>query len=257
LKRATTLGVVFCALIFAAPARAATSEEVVERMIEAHGGMERWASAPTVTFVDEFRAGGAKSGEKSRVTVEQGRRRMYMDGPGSGASMAWDGKKAWSEHWDAPTPPRFLALLNYYFLNLPWLVADPGVRLGTPGTGTIPGDDTEYVTIKVTYEPGVGDTPDDWYVLYIAPESHRLKGCEYIVTYESLLPEGVESTPPHMLVYDEMATVNGLLVPTRYTIFEGSAVYAVCVISDWSFEERFDEDRMTVPEGAVIDTSKP
>ena len=46
--------------------------------------------------------------------------------------LAWDGRRAWSENWNAPYPPRFMALLNYYFLNLPWLTSDPGVILGDP-----------------------------------------------------------------------------------------------------------------------------
>lgn len=43
----------------AATAQAAGSAEIVDRMIEAHGGMEAWAAAPTVAFTEEFRRGEA------------------------------------------------------------------------------------------------------------------------------------------------------------------------------------------------------
>ncbi|MCH7664475.1 MAG: hypothetical protein IH936_00885 [Acidobacteria bacterium] len=234
-----------------------TASEIVDAMIEAHGGMEVWRQAPTVSFVDELAPAGAEE-TRSSVTVEQSRRRAYIDFPGTEMRLGWDGEKAWSENWQLPFPPRFLALLNYYFLNLPWLVKDPGVVLSEPETARLFDDPTDYVTIRMTFEAGVGDTPEDYYVLYIHPETNRLAACEYIVTYTSLLPEGAESTNPHVLIYDQWTEVSGLRVPTHYTIYEQDhSVYATCDVSDWSFEKGFDLARMTVPPGAVVDTSTP
>jgi hypothetical protein len=237
---------------------------LVDAMIAAHGGMEAWAAAPTVSWEDEFRSGDGEAGEASRVTVEQGRRRAYLDVPGTDTSMAWDGQRAWSRNWTSSAPPRFMALLNYHFLNLPWLVRDPGVNLSAPGEARLwarPEDTTLYRTVKITYDQGTGDTPDDYYLLFIDPQTHRLVANEYIVTYEALLPEGIEHTPPHLLVYDEHTSVGGLVVPSRYTIYEegesGVFLYASCDIRDWSFSRPFDASRMEMPEDAVIDQSKP
>ena len=232
------------------------AHEIVARMIAAHGGMETWAAAPTVSFTEEFRSGEADSGFPGRVIVEQGPRRARLDY--GGMQAYWDGAKAWSVNWAIPTPPRFLALLNYYFVNLVWLTRDDGVNLGEPGTAKLWDDPTEYITVKMTFDPGVGDTPDDYYVLYIHPETHRLHANEYIVTYESLLPEGATATDPHILVYDEYAEVDGLVVPTHYTIYEtDQTIYGTCVFSDWSFSDPWDESWMKMPEGAVIDTTQP
>ncbi len=178
------------------------AQAIASAMIEAHGGLERWAAAPTVAFTDEFIQPDATSGFPARVVVEQGRRRAYIDYAGT-LQLAWDGEKAWSAGSQPPLPPRFLALLNYYFLNLPWLTHDPGVVLGDPGSGKLWDDPTEYTTLRMTFEAGIGDTPDDAYVLYIHPETHRLEANEYIVTYKALLPEGAAATDPHILVYDE------------------------------------------------------
>jgi hypothetical protein len=230
---------------------------LVDAMIAAHGGMDLWADAPTVSFTDEFRPGEAAEGAPMRVTVEQGPRRAYLDAVGSDMRMAWDGERAWSEGWAVPMPPRFLALLDYYFLNLPWLARDPGVNLSEVGRAEIPGDPTGYRTIRMTFDPGTGDTPDDYYLLYIDPETQRLKATEYIVTYRALLAEGEESSPLHLLVYDEWTTVDGLVVPTHYSIYEGETVYATNRIGDWSFSRPFDLSRMEMPEGAVVDTSTP
>ena len=197
-----------------------SSREIIAAMISAHGGMEKWRAAPAVSFEDHFLATGAPSASISMITVEQSSRRAYLDFSDPTVRIAWNGKQAWSENWKGPYPPRFLALLNYYFLNLPWLAMDPGVNLSAPGTAKLWDDPIEYITVKMTFAAGVGDTPDDYYVLYIDPKSHRLKACEYIVTYAAILPAGVAATPPHILVYEEFATVDGLVVPTRYSIYD-------------------------------------
>ncbi|MGH9856544.1 MAG: hypothetical protein ACRD4B_01750, partial [Acidobacteriota bacterium] len=196
--------------------------------------------------------------DTSQVTVEQGRRRAYLHYPETKSRMAWDGKKAWSENWKAPFPPRFAALLNYYFLNLPWLALDRGVNLGKPGKAKLWDDPTEYITVKMTFVPGIGDTPDDYYILYIDPKNHRLKACEYIATYASIQPPGAKATPPNILVYEAFTTVDGLVVPTRYSIYQKDHTrIGTCEIRNWSFKKPFDANRLTMPPGAVIDTSNP
>lgn len=136
-------------------------------------------------------------------------------------------------------------------------VTTKGKSLGDPETARLWDDPTEYVTVRMTFEAGIGDTPDDYYVLYIHPTSKQLKACRYIVTYTEILPEGVESTPEHTFVYDELERVDGLMVPTRCSIYElDQTPYASIEVGGWSFRKPFDASRMSMPEGAVIDTSE-
>jgi len=249
--------ILLAALLIPLPVFGATTEALVTAMIEAHGGYEAWSKAPTCRFTETWEIPGAPAGTPIGVTVEQTSRRAYLEDPGAGSLAVWDGEKAWSVNWQSPMPPRFVALLNYYFTNLPWLIRDPGVVLGEPGTGSLPDDPASYHTIRMTFEAGTGDTPDDYYVLYIHPETHELAACEYIVTYAALLPEGVTHSPPHLLVYGGHAAVNGLKVPGKFTIYEEGRLYAACTFEDWSFSEPFDASRMAMPEGAVVDTSSP
>ncbi len=233
------------------------SHKIVEAMIKAHGGLEAWRSAPTISFECSFLPAGAPSPLVSREVIEQGPRRAYIDYPGSEMRLAWDGKRAWSEKWNAPYPPRLMALMNYYFLNLPWLTMDPGVVLGDPETGRLWDDPKDYITIKMAFEPGVGDTPDDYYVLYVNPTTQQLKACKFVVTYAGMLPEGAESTPEHIFVYDEFKTIDGLTVPTRGNIYKlDQTLYASTEIRDWSFSKPFDGSRMIMPKGAIVDASK-
>jgi hypothetical protein len=232
--------------------------DIVQEMVDAHGGLSKWRDAPTVSFEDALKLPGAEAPLVSRVTVEQGSRRLYTEFPETGMRLAWDGEKAWSVGWKLPMPPRFLSNLNYYFLNLPWLAFDPGVNLEVTGRTKILDDSPEYVEVKMTFDAGVGDTPDDYYYLYIDPDTGRLNATRYIVTYQALLPEGVESTPEHILVFDETTTVDGLIVPTHYTVYElDGSLYATCSIQGWSFSRPFDESSLEMPEGATVDESEP
>jgi hypothetical protein len=86
-------------------------------------------------------------------------------------------------NWTQPYPPRFLALLNFYFLNLPWVTMDPGVKLAVADNDTLWDKSAEYSIVNMTFMPGTGDTPRDTYRLYIDSGSKRLKACAYTVTY--------------------------------------------------------------------------
>ena len=240
------------------PAAAQDASDMVDRMIAAHGGMADWKDAPTISFTDEFRPGAAEQGMPSHVTVEQGPRRSYIDYGSLNMQLAWDGEKCWTENWQMPTPPRFLALLNYYFLNLPWLTKDRGVVLGEPGRDKLPNDPAEYISIRMGFEANAGDTPDDYFVLLIDQDTYRLHGCKYVVTYKDALPEGVSSSPEQLLIYDEFIDVDGLKLPAHYTIYDlDNNIYATCSVRDWSLEKPFDEARMQMSDTAVIDQSKP
>ena len=231
------------------------SAEIVQKMIRAHGGREMWSQAPTVSFTDSIIPAGAAVGLSSRATVEQTRRRGYIDYPATGMQLAWDGNRAWGVNWELPCPPRYLALLDYYLLNLPWIAGDPGVVLEPPGTTKLWDDPVEYVSVRMTFAPEVGKGPSDYYVLYIHPDNYLLKACRYAVSFRS---EQAESSPELVLVYDRYQTVGGLVVPIHYTIYElDRAPYAACAVRGWSFERPFEEERMRVPEGAVIETSVP
>ncbi len=109
---------------------------------------------------------------------------------------------------------RFAARVNYYLMNLLWVAADPGVILGEPGTGKLWDDPADYITVKMTFEPDVGDTPDDYYLLYIDPASYLLKAAEFIVTFARREPD-----PARIILYEEYATVDGLRVPTKTTLY--------------------------------------
>ena len=249
--------------VAASPARL-----IVTKMIEAHGGFKKWNSSATVSFDTHLKVdfGGGNWVEYwEKVTVEQGTRRVYADLPnadGTSGSIAFDGQDAWSAgnlQGISQAPARFTAWRNFYLFNVPWLTQDPGVILGKPGKATIPNDTKEYITIPMSFESEAGDTPKDTYLLYIDPDTHRLKATEYGMTFKSMLPEGVESAPLSVFVWEETTEVSGLLALTRYNVYykDGGALVTTGEVSNWSFDKPFDESRMKMPADGTPDASVP
>ena len=230
--------------------------EIVQQMVDAHGGYDTWANAPSVSYRDSLLFAGAPAAISSRPMIEGGKRRIAMEFPGTQMRMAWDGEKAWSVNWAMPVPPRFFSSLTFYFANLPWLALDPGVTLTDEGSGTLPGGETEYRKVRMTFGDGVGDSPGDHYILFIDPDNHQLRGTVYSVTYRGIGPADPTTAPENHLVFDEWTSADGLIVPAKFTIYatDGS-VFATVQFDEWSFTKPFDPSKLSMPEGAVVDGS--
>jgi hypothetical protein len=243
------------------------TQETIAKMVEAHGGLAGWNSAPTVSFDSHLKVnfGGDNWVDYwESVTVDQRTRRVYCElknADGTSGRIAYDGETAWSAgnlQGVARAPARFTAWRNYYLFNIPWLTQDAGVVLGEVTTGTLPNDNKEYVVVPMTFEPGTGDTPRDTYTLYIDPDTFGLKAAEYGMTYKSMLPEGTESMPRSVFVWDERETVNGLGVLSKYTVYWQDGTTAVTgEVSNWAFDKPFDPSRLSMPADGTVDQTKP
>ena len=249
-------------VIFATSLSATNADEVVMKMIDAHGGFDRWEKAEAVQFRHFLWVGDDPDIWESLETVEQGRRRAYQDWPRDEARVGFDGEKTWSTNWKRGNPPSFMVHLSYYFLNLPWLTQDEGVKLTLDENATLPGgDEKEYITVTMTFDAGVGDTPDDYYKIFIDPDTYQMKATEFVVTHAAVLdlfnvPADVKFLGPITHVYGDLGTFDGLVIPTTYTSYAPNGdVYGNHRVEDISFSVKFEESMAQIPEGAIIDTS--
>ncbi|HXI11611.1 MAG TPA: hypothetical protein VNM92_03065 [Thermoanaerobaculia bacterium] len=227
------------------------ARELTDRMIAAHGGLERWNKAPTVAF--RKLSGPAGKEKETIVVVEQGRRRTYLDWPAEKSQLVSDGTRVWSTNWKQPAPPSFMANLDYYFLGLPWFTRDPGVRLAMGGTGKLPGGTTDHAKVRMSFDAGVGDS-SDVYTLYIDQKTNLLRGVEYIVTHPGVV--GSKSfIGPFFRIYEEYRNIEGLTVATKALSVDAKGEgRGTNEYRDVSFRRPFDETRMKMPAGAIIDT---
>ncbi len=131
-----------------------------------------------------------------------------------GTLLIFDGKEAWVSPADAAVESARFDLLTWpYFLAAPMKLRDPGTQLLELGPLPLQGRPT--LAAKLSFDKGVGDSPDDWYVLYRDAHSHRLAAMAYIVTYGGKDVQEAEKEP-HAITYEGYQTVDGVLISTRW-----------------------------------------
>jgi len=159
------------------------------------------------------------------METESGRVRLKLGGD---TVAVFDGRQAWVAPDSAALPrARFHLRAWPYFLAAPYKLDDPGTRLARRGRMPVQQapaqDDAAFnetmPAARLTFAPGTGDSPDDWYVLYRDPQSGRLAAMGYVVTYGAATAE--EATP-HAIVYGDYEKVDGVPVPTNWAFYNWS-----------------------------------
>ena len=247
---------IFLTLIMAAGAFAQLDEAY-----EAHGGLQAFRNMGVVEYDTEMELGGGALKISDHQLIDLDSRKVLVTS--GGYKIGFDGSEAWILPGMSafPIPPRFYAMTPFYFFGLPFLFADPGVNLEPLGTKELGGE--QFDAVKVTYDAGVGDTPDDNYVIYMDKDTRRIKLVHYIVTYPPLMDaETVDELERHAAVYDEWQEVNGMLVPKKITFYEwaedslNTEPVGYLNFEHVSFSEQNPDPALfSRPEGAEVDNS--
>lgn len=242
------------------------TREIIEKMIQAHGGYDAWKNLKTLTFSSAMHSeslGFLRFWIKTQ-TVDMKTRRSYQDWPLVGSQIAYDGEKTWSVNWRLGNPPNHQHSVYYYYVNLPWLTQDKNVQLGSVEKIKHPAFKTEVYKIPMSFteSPILGKSDKDTYVLYINAENYILDGYEYTVGYGPLLdllnvPKDKAVFGPVLRLIIYTGEVKGLKFPMLMTTnsLDLKQQYGDHAIYSFEFNKPFDESRMTMPENAVIDTS--
>lgn len=238
---------------------------LVAEAIEAHGGLETWYATPTSAYCWEYSNPGAEMRFRSCMTVDNQTRRAYHDlvalgtpddvQPYEGA-FAWDGENAWITPADAPkVNPRFWALTGFYFSQIPFVLADPGVNYEKLPDAELDGE--TYSMVKCTFGSGVGDAPGDHYILYVDQQDQMVRAIRYTVTFGGRAPK--KGGPPRetLFYYEDYATVDGLKTPQHFDgyWFDDGAKGEFkneAFVTEISYSKPFDESKLAMPEGARV-----
>jgi len=130
-----------------------------------------------------------------------------------GTTTVFDGQTAWVAPADAASPrQRFHVLTWPYFLALPHKLTEPGVNLES--VGPMPSAGQRSPAIKMTFDAGVGDAPDDWYYVFPDPQG-VVRAASYIVTYSK--PQQEAEQQPSIVLYDGYELVDGVPMPMQWT----------------------------------------
>jgi hypothetical protein len=186
--------------------------------IEAAHGKEAWERAQAVSAGLSVAMGGNQVlAGRLLFTPQVGRSRIEL---ADGTLAVFDGEGAWVSPAAAALPQARFHLLTWpYFLAAPFKLRDPGAHL--EDLGTRPHDGVEHPVARLTFDPGVGDSPDDWYVVYRDPATDRLAAMAYVVTYGGRSAEEA-GAEPHAITYHDFRQVDGVTLPTTWRLWNWS-----------------------------------
>ena len=227
----------------AAPDDDPRAVELVDRWIEAVGGMERYWQLETATFTLTTELYDAPSGRLKRarpryVTIartDAGELARIERWEGDDfIQHGWDGARAWAVMNGETLEPgekdydeaSYVASDVNYWIALPYKLRDPGVNLHYDGT-----DDEGREVVRVTFGEEVGDHQDVWRYRFgdgdVWPEQ-----VEYV-------EEGKESV--NRLRFEDITTVDGYVFVGRRVHFdEEGRITKILDTSDFRFNPEVD-----------------
>ena len=216
MNRSTFIGSLVATLFSLAASSGALAQ--IERSFEAHGGLKKWQSFASVEYALTYERPNGEKRDHQLFDLRSRDGLITADEYTLGASKG--------EVWIKPglnalgvTPPRFYMWTPFYFFGMPFVFADPGVKQESLGKKTFQGQ--EYDVVKITYEAGTGDSPDDFYIAYVDPASGRLKLAVYVVTYPALRKgKAMDELEQHAIVFEEWQDAGGLTVPKAAAYYD-------------------------------------
>ena len=253
-SRFAALAAVFGLLLLAGPG--AHAQAPLQQALDAHGGLDTWASYGTVEYDFSLQIGDATRDDHH--VFDLNRRRVRVEH--ADYTLGISDTRAWAapsmDAYGYTAPPRFYGKAYTYLFSIPFVFSDPGVNVESVDQRRLQG--TPYDVMKVTFEEGVGDTPRDVFYVYLNPDTHQVRAALFSVTYRN--PE--VTRPITGVVYEEWTTAGGLTVPRRasmYGVSEDQTLQeklGTFGYRDVTFRETTPEaGQFAMPEGAVRDTS--
>ncbi len=182
--------------------------ENISKVFDAHGGIDVWNKMRSLVFTMPKQSGDEVT------TTDLKNRNSLIEMPRH--TIGFNGKDVWLYSKDT-TPykgnARFYYNLMFYFYAMPFVLADDGIIYENVEPLVFEGK--SYPGIKISYESGVGESPEDEYVLYYDSETNQMAWLSYTVTYFSK----EKSKEFRFIKYSNWITVDGLLLPETITWF--------------------------------------
>ncbi|MRI02192.1 hypothetical protein GH721_16730 [Kriegella sp. EG-1] len=244
-----------------AKARLTSSEagKIVWQSMEAHGGLHKWYSNGALSFRFNYQPlDGSTVRDSYQVVDVWNNRALHTSTTDKDAKFGWDGSTAWVKAKDSTAfayDTKFWALTPLYLFGYPFIVDGEGVNLELLPETTYKGKVNDVV--KITFDAGTGDAPDDYYILQFDKESHFLTATRYIVSYPKYFKDGGHN-PEKFMEVGELVNVSGVLLPnglkTHWTLEnEQQGEYITKIeITDIKYVKNIEEGYFKAPEGAKI-----
>lgn len=174
----------------------------VSKIFKAHGGIDDWNEMKSMYFEIE------KPNQNDQYKVALKSRKSLITTPHH--LLGFDGENVWLKDLDSvkyKSNPKFMYNLMFYFYAMPFVLGDEGITYSDAKPLDFEGK--TYHGILISYDKGVGESPEDEYILYYNPETYQMEWLGYTVTYFSK-EKGKEF---HFIKYGDWQNVNGLILP--------------------------------------------
>ncbi len=177
----------------------------LQKIFMAHGGLDHWKQMNNLCF--EMK--GENGNETHTVSLPDRKTKIES----KDWSIGYDGKGVWllKHELGYAGDPAFYHNLMFYFYAMPFVIADPGTNYFAMEPTQL--DGKTYNAFKVSYNKGVGNSPNDEYILYFDPETNQMAWLAYTVTYM----DQRKNDDWHYIKYDKWQEVNGLQLPEKIT----------------------------------------
>jgi len=212
--------------------------EPFAKALEAHGGLDKWQSMKTLRFT----MNNAGKIEKHQIDLRNRKTRIDTDN----YTLGYDGQDVWvTPNLEAfgNGSARFYHNLIFYFFALPYVAADPGINYEILPDYTL--NDQLYDAVKITYDNGVGDAPDDEYIMHFDKETGIMHLLLYTVTYYSKEKGDKYSA----IIFDDWIDVEGLKLPGSFKGFK----YEDGQLGEMRYERIFTDHYLN-NEDALVET---
>ncbi|BAO56716.1 hypothetical protein [Nonlabens marinus] len=145
----------------------------------------------------------------------------------NGEVLLYDGTNVWLAPQSASqNGARFDVFTWSYFFSLPYKLTDPGTQI------TLKNQDAVNEHLRLSFEAGTGDAPDDWYDLYTYADTNLLHYAGYIVTYGGT-PVDQAAENAHAIAYEDYKEVNGIPIAHTWKFYNyGESVDTTQVIGE-------------------------
>ncbi len=218
----------------------------VKTMELAHGKAS-FLSQDVVSFKIKLSFNGAPRLD-GRISMSTDSRQVLIN-KNDGSTIYYDGEDVWfTGESSNDQKARFDALTWSYFFALPFKISDQGTQIEKMDSNS------DHLKYNLSFESEVGDTPDDWYHLYIDRETHLLSYAGYIVTYGDVDPEQAAENA-HAIEYLNYNTVENISLPSIWKFYnydkdiDRSKVIGEAEISQIKFGT-FNDHSLEKPDGA-------
>lgn len=196
--------------------------DLVMESIQAHGGAKKWYDNGQLQFrwVYHMEDRGPEAVVDTLQTVDTKTLANVHEVAGRDISF---GMNKDGEYWINPAdaefapPYRFWSLTPYYFIGIPFVFNDENAMFEKLDEQK-EFEGKQYDQVKITYTQDAGDSPDDYYVLLIDPETKVTRGAYYIVTNTLLGRDNVG--PEKFITLDNLKDVSGVKLSSGHRTFD-------------------------------------